>query len=79
MDEIIRIQDIIQISKDLPIHQREKFLKLKSESFIQELNEFISYLESENIELRLTILSREEQNEFPYKVDGVISRLLKRL
>lgn len=79
MDMILTIQDIIAISQDLPQEQRAKFLKSKFDEKITEINEFIKYLETENIEMRLTLFTKGSESEFPYKVEQIIGRLMANL
>lgn len=79
MDTIQSIQDVIAISQDLPQDQRPKFLKTKFEETIGNLNLFIKYLETENIEMKLTLFSKGSESEFPYKVEQINGRLMVNL
>jgi len=79
MNVIETIQQIIEISMNLPQENRPKFLKTKFEEAIEGLNEFIKYLDSENIEMRLTLFSKGSESEFPYKVEQINGRLMVNL
>lgn len=79
MDTILKIQDIISISQDLPQEQRPKFLKSKFDEKVAEINEFIKYLDTENIEMRLTLFTKGSESEFPYKVEQITGRLMANL
>ena len=76
MNIIETIQQIVEISMNLPQEARPKFLKARFEESIEGLNEFIKYLESENIEMRLTLFSKGNESEFPYKVEQINGRLM---
>ena len=79
MDTINSIRDIIEVSSNLPQESRPKFLKTKFEETIGDLNQFIKYLDSENIEMRLTLFSKGSESEFPYKVEQINGRLMVNL
>lgn len=79
MDTINSIKDIIEITSNLPQEQRAKFLKTKFDETIEDLNTLIKYLESENIEMRLTLFSKGSESEFPYKVEQINGRLMVNL
>jgi len=79
MDTINSIKDIIEVSSNLPQENRPKFLKTKFEETIEDLNQFIKYLDSENIEMRLTLFSKGSESEFPYKVEQINGRLMVNL
>lgn len=79
MDTINSIKDIIEITSNLPQEQRAKFLKTKFDETIEDLNTFIKYLESENIEMRLTLFNKGSESEFPYRVEQINGRLMVNL
>lgn len=73
------MQEIIAITSNLPQENRPKFLKERFEETIEGLNQLIKYLESENIEIRLTLFSKGNESEFPYKVEQINGRLMVNL